>query len=276
MIGYLGPQGTFSHLAALRYFSENTDLVPYPSIYSLIKAADSGEIESAIVPIENSIEGSVNATLDTLAFDAELFITGEFILKIDETLMARQGISKSDITHIISHPQPIAQCSRMIAKDFSNAVIEYADSTASAAKTAAVSDIKYGVIGPENLAGLYGLDILFCDCGDESNNSTRFVTIERTANKTVSNNDKTSIAFTLDNRPGSLYNALEMFASQKINMIKIESRPVKKELGKYVFFIDIDGNIDDAEIFFALEKIRASTQFFKFLGSYPKAVSKTP
>lgn len=270
MTGYLGPQGTFSHLAALEFFGTSVPLCEYASIYSLIMAVDSGEIERAIVPIENSIEGSVNVTLDTLAFDAQLHITGEHILKVSENLMVLPGVKAEDITKIISHPQPIAQCSRLLHREFPGVPVEYTESTAAAAELTAGSGLAYGVLGPATLAELYGLEILFADCGDEPNNSTRFIIAEKNS-APASNADKTSIAFTLDNRPGSLFRSLEIFARQGINMIKIESRPFKKKLGKYIFFIDIDGSAEDAVIRSALDAIRTNTDFFKFLGSYKAA-----
>ena len=267
MIGYLGPQGTFSHLAALEYFGSDMPLRAYVSIYSLIMAVNSGEIEKAIVPIENSIEGSVNATLDTLTFDADLYITGEHVLRVSENLMTIPGVEAGDITKIISHPQPIAQCSRLLHREFCAVEVEYAESTAAAAELTAKTGSPYGVLGSAALSELYGLKILFADCGDEPNNSTRFVVVEKNP-APYANADKTSIAFTLDNRPGSLFGSLETFARNGINMIKIESRPVKKELGKYIFFIDIDGSADNAVIRSALDSIRAQTDFFKFFGSY--------
>lgn len=267
MIGYLGPQGTFSHLAALEYFGENAQLRAYGSIHSLIMAADGGEVEKAIVPIENSIEGSVTTTLDTLAFDADLQITAEHILKVSENLMVLPQFEAGDITKIISHPQPIAQCSRLLQREFPDIPIEYAESTASAAELTAKSGAPNGVLGPSSLANLYGLKIIYSDCGNESNNSTRFVVVEKNPTP-VAAATKTSIAFTLDDHPGSLFATLETFAKHNVNMIKIESRPVKKELGKYIFFIDIDGNSCDEIIASALGNIRHHTDFFKFLGSY--------
>lgn len=270
MIGYLGPQGTFSHLAALEYFGTDAPLCAYSSIYSLIMAVNSGEIEKAIVPIENSIEGSVNVTLDTLTFDAELHITGEHVLKISENLMALPGVKARDITKIISHPQPVAQCSRLLHNEFCDVEVEYAESTAAAAELTSKTGSPYGVLGSSALSKLYGLEILFADCGDEPNNSTRFVVIGKSP-ASAADADKTSIAFTLDNRPGSLFSSLETFARNGINMIKIESRPVKKELGKYIFFIDIDGSADNAVIRSALDSIQKQTEFFKFFGSYKSA-----
>ncbi len=274
MIGYLGPKGTFSELAAIEHFGETAEKRAYSSIYSLILATERGEVEKAIVPIENSIEGSVNMTLDTLAFDVDLYITDEYILKVTENLMAKKGTRCEDITKILSHPQPIAQCSRLLESRFSGIPTEYTDSTAAAAKIVSQANEPYAVLGPKSLAEMYGLEILLPSCEDDHSNSTRFVVIERSPTQEVSANDKTSVAFTLDNRPGSLWTALEEFSKKKINMIKIESRPVKKELGKYIFFIDIDGNIDDATIFFALNEIRNHTEFYKFLGSYKKAEAK--
>lgn len=271
MIGYLGPSGTFSHMAAQNYTGGKEELKEFATIYALILGVAQGQVDCAIVPIENSIEGSVNVTLDTLAFDVDLFITGEYILKITENLIVKPGTQRSDIKKIISHPQPIGQCSKMLNRDFPDIQIGFTDSTAKAAELVAQGDGSIAMIGPESCAPLYGLSVLVADCGDEQTNSTRFVIVEKKPNLNVTGTDKTSIAFVLDNTPGSLYRALELFSTYRINMIKIESRPVKTKLGTYIFFIDIDGNIDDATIYFALDKLRQNTSAYKFLGSYPKA-----
>lgn len=268
MLGYLGPSGTFSHQAAIEWSQGREELREYPTIYSAIKAVESGAIDRAIVPIENSIEGSINLTLDTLAFDVNLYITGEYILHISQNLLVKKGKKKEDIKIITSHPQPIGQCSRLLSHEFTDTKIEFADSTAFAAKRAAASDGSVACIASKSSAKLYDLEILYPDCEDEANNSTRFVIIEKEPCMEVTERDKTSIVFAIDNKPGSLYNAIELMAQSKINMTKIESRPMKRELGKYVFFIDIDGNIDDAGIYFALDKVRQNTFFYKFLGSY--------
>lgn len=256
MLGYLGPNGTFSHQAAMEWSEGKEEIKEFSTIYSVILAVEKGEIDRAIVPIENSIDGSINTTLDTLAFDVDLYITGEYILHISENLMVKKGVKKEDIKIITSHPQPIGQCSKLLSHEFADVKIEFADSTASAAKRVKESDGSVACIGSPNSAKIYDLDILCHDCGDDANNSTRFVIIEKTPNKTVTGHDKSSIVFAIDNKPGSLYSAIELLAKSGINMTKIESRPMKKELGKYVFFIDIDGNIDDASIYFALDKVR--------------------
>lgn len=267
MLGYLGPKGTFSHQAALDISGGKEELKEFSTIYSAIIAAERGEVDRAVVPIENSIEGSVNTTLDTLAFDVNLYITGEYVLHISQNLMVKKGGSIDDIKLIVSHPQAIGQSSRVLSQKFSEIPVEFSDSTAAAAKRAS-KERGVACIGSPNLAEIYGLDIVVPECGDAENNSTRFVIIEKNQNLDVTKRDKTSIAFTLENTPGSLYKALELFDTYKLNMIKIESRPVKTSLGTYVFFIDIDGNIDDATIYFALDKLRQSTPFYKFLGSY--------
>ena len=271
MLGYLGPSGTFSHQAALDWSGSNEETVEFKTINAAIKAVEDGKINRAIVPIENSIEGAVNVTLDMLAFDVNLHITGEYILKISQNLLAAPNTDASKIKKITSHPQAVGQCSKILNSKYSYADIEYADSTAAAAKLAAASGGTIACIGSKALADIYGLEIIEPDCGDDKSNSTRFVIIEKTPSVEVTEHDKSSIAFTLDNKPGSLYEALELFSEAKINMTKIESRPLKTHLGTYVFFIDIDGNIDDADIYFALDRVRQHTSFYKFLGSYKKA-----
>lgn len=268
MLGYLGPSGTFSQQAAAEWSRGKEEIKEYSTIYSAILAVQNGDIDRAIVPIENSIDGSINTTLDALAFDVDLFITGEYILHISENLMVKKGARKEDIKIITSHPQPIGQCSRLLSHEFADRKIEFTDSTAAAAKRVSESDGSVACIGSSASAELYRLDILCSDCGDDANNSTRFVIVEKNPAKSVTQHDKTSVVFAVDNKPGSLYSAIELLAASKINMTKIESRPMKDKLGKYVFFIDIDGNIDDASIYFALDKLRQNTYFYKFLGSY--------
>ena len=270
MLGYLGPEGTFSHQAAMEWSKGAEELRQYRTMPAMIRAVDSGEIEKAIVPIENSIEGSVNATLDTLALDADVYITGEYILAIRENLMVKKGTKVEEIRKIVSHPQPLGQCSKLLKEEFPNAVIETAASTATAAKLVAESDGSIAGIGSAASAKLYDLEILKENCADEPHNSTRFVIVEKNPCKQVTKHDKTSIAFTLENEPGALYNELKLFADAGINMVKIESRPLKDELGRYIFLVDIEGNIDDARLYFALDKVKQSTEYYKFLGSYER------
>ncbi len=272
MIAYLGPKGTFSHQAAMECAKKNEKLCEYNTIGAVIKAVDTGDAKRGVVPIENSIEGAVNTTLDMLAFDAKLYITGEHILKISQNIMAKPNTRPQDVKVITSHPQAIGQCTKILNTKYKDARIEYADSTAQAAKISAASNGDIACIASAISGRIYGLDVLEGDCGDDLLNSTRFVIIEKNPLLSVSDNDKSSIAFIINDTPGSLYNALEVFSKSGINMTKIESRPVKTQLGKYIFFVDIDGNIDEANIYFALDKIRKNTLFYKFLGSYRKEI----
>lgn len=272
MIGYLGPAGTFSYEAVLKYLQgKKEELKEYSSIYTLIKAVDNGEIDSCVVPIENSLEGSVNTTLDTLAFNSDLYICGEYTMHIKENLMALPGAKISDIKRIMSHPQPIGQCSEMIHNQLPNAVIEYTNSTAAAAKLIEeTQDITTATIGPAACAELYGLNILIAECNDENNNATRFVELKKYENTEVGGCDKSSFIFTVDHKPGALFKAIEAISQNGINMLKIESRPEKKELGRYIFFIDTDGNIRDENLKKAWDSIKEVAYRCKFLGSYKK------
>jgi len=268
MLAYMGPEGTFSHQAALKVKTKNEKLLRYNNLYDVISAVDKSDAERAIVPIENSIEGSVNATIDTLALSANVYITGEFVLEINENIMVKKGSKKSDIKKLTSHPQPIGQCSNIINLEFPDAEKVFVASTAQAAEIVSQSDGSIACVGPSALAEIYDLDILFLNCADVKNNSTRFVIIEKEPGRVVGKKDKTSIAFTLDNKPGALFEALRLLADANINMLKIESRPFKDVLGKYIFLIDVEGNINDARINFTLDKIKQHTDFYKFLGSY--------
>ena len=158
MLGYLGPNGTFSHQAAMEWSEGKEEIKEFSTIYSVILAVEKGEIDRAIVPIENSIDGSINTTLDTLAFDVDLYITGEYILHISENLMVKKGVKKEDIKIITSHPQPIGQCSKLLSHEFADVKIEFADSTASAAKRVKESDGSVACIGSPNSAKT----LIFC------------------------------------------------------------------------------------------------------------------
>ena len=271
MFGYLGPVGTFSYMAVNLYTNNSKEIKEYSSIYKLIKAVKNSEIDSAIVPIENSIEGSVTSTLDMLAAEDGIFICGELTLKVCENLMTVKGAKESDIKKIMSHPQPIGQCQGIINECFADAVIEYTESTAQAAKYISEHNDKFiAMVGPSACADIYGLDILKADCGDEKHNSTRFVELRKIENKKALKDAKTSLVFATEHKPGALYRVLEIFSNHNINMLKIESRPDKKGMGTYIFFIDIQGSIYDESICDAWNKIKEKTIFARCLGSYER------
>lgn len=268
MLGYLGPEGTFSHQAAIEWSKGTEELKEYPTIASAVIAAQKGEIDHCIVPIENSLNGSVTMTLDTLAFDVDMYIVDEYKLSITQNFMIKKDSDVSKIKAVVSHPQALGQCSKLLEEKFRNVELKAVNSTAMAAKIAAEGDGSIASISTKAAADEYGLKIIYPACNDDINNFTRFVVLENKRKLNVTKHDKTSIVFSTEHKPGALYEAIGLLAKKKINICKIESRPMKKEPGKYVFFIDIEGNADNAEIYFALEEVRRNSLFYKFLGSY--------
>lgn len=269
-IGYLGPKGTFSHEAVIEYLGKNKDYIAndYNTIQDAIFAVQSGDLDEAIVPIENSLEGAINVTLDILATEVELNIKQEVVIAIKENLLVKKGTSIDGIKSILSHPQPLGQCRKYINTNFPDAVIRPVYSTAGAAEEVANGKGDSAAIGSMTAAKVYGLDVLASSIQDGDNNLTRFVVVSK-RNCPKTGNDKTSIVFSTEDRPGSLYRVLDIFNLWDINMARIESRPAKNQLGRYIFFVDIIGHINDDDVKDALTMIRKKTSFFKLLGSYP-------
>ncbi|HOM01341.1 MAG TPA: prephenate dehydratase [Acetivibrio sp.] len=270
-IGFLGPKGTFSQEAMITYTGDRDDFtgVDYNTMVELIMAVENGELDEAIVPIENSLEGAVSTTMDMLAADVDLKIKAEVVIEIKQNLMARKGTDIGDIKYILSHPQPIGQCRKFIDSVFPHAVVKYVYSTAQAAKEVAQGEENMAAIGSLAAAKEYGLEILKESIQDSDNNFTRFVVISKKEAQRAKKN-KTSIVFSTENKPGSLYRILDIFSLWDINMTRIESRPAKNELGKYIFFVDINGHIEDQDVRDALTMVKRKTSFYKFLGSYPE------
>ncbi len=274
-IGYLGPEGTFSQQAALEYSKgSGCKFISYESIPEMLLAVNNRELDEAIAPIENSIEGAVNATLDILSDDVELKIKYEFVLMIRQNLMAAKGAKLEGIKTVISHPQPLGQCKRFLRQKLPGVECRYSFSTAKAAEAVAAGNGGMASIGSRIAAEIYGLEILAEDIQDESNNFTRFVAISGHDSQRTGN-DKTSIVFSAEDKPGSLYRILDIFNLWDINMTRIESRPARNRLGRYIFFVDFSGHRDDTDIKDALTMIRRKTSFFKFLGSYPAWTEQT-
>lgn len=269
-IGYLGPRGTFTQEALQANLSGDFDSeIPYATVPEVLMAVQAGEVDAGIVPIENSIEGSVSITLDTLAFETDLVIVREVTYQIRHRLIARPGVSREDIEGIVSHPQATAQCRGFLARWLPDAPVTAANSTAEAAVTVSQSSEPLAAIATELAARVYGLEVLDRDIEDYPVNVTRFVVVgKQKAPRTGA--DKTSIAcFIRENRPGSLLEILQEFASSGINLTKIESRPTKKVLGEYYFFIDIEGHVEDPEVAAAIGSLVGKLRELKLLGSYP-------
>lgn len=271
-IGYLGPKGTFSQEAVVLYINGSEDYIQcdYNNMQDVINAVDNGEIDEAALPIENSIEGAVNVTLDMLA-EAELYIKAEIVIQVKQNLLVRKGTNREDIRAILSHPQPIGQCRKYIDTYYPDVTVKYLYSTAESAREVAQGDGTIAAIGSVTASKVYGLQILDSGIQDNSNNVTRFVIISKNKGEKGEQN-KTSIVFSTEDRPGSLYRILDIFSLWDINMTRIESRPSKDKLGKYIFFIDLSGHIDDQDMRDALTMVQRKTSFYKFLGSYPEHV----
>lgn len=274
-IGYLGPEGSYSEEAGKLYdklIPEKKQFVPFETFYDALYAADQKKVAEAVVPIENSIEGTIGVVTDMLVKDVDLQICQEIVLPIYNYLLTPKGVKLADITDIISHPQPLGQSKDYLHRYLPNATLHLSHSTSSAVKEVATSLDKghFAAIGPKAAASLYGLKVLAAKINAKEN-KTRFVVLAK-HDHVRTGNDKTSIVFAVKrDRPGGLHDALEAFATRKINLTKIESRPSKKSLGDYYFFIDMYGHRTDKLIAEALKKLKAQASFFKILGSYPRA-----
>lgn len=243
------------------------ELVPYCTIPAVMESVINNECIYGVVPIENSIEGPVGITLDSLAHKYDLKIFKEIIIPINQNLIVNPGTSMEDIEDVYSHAQAISQCREFIGKNKFQP--HYAVSTARAAKDI-IGDGTKAAIGNSKTAELYGLEILKSNIQDTDNNETRFVVLSKNDHEPTGV-DKTSVIFSIyEDRPGSLYEILGIFQKNNINLTKIESRPSKKGLGKYLFFVDFEGHKDEDIITDILDEIYQKTYFLKVLGSYPQ------
>lgn len=272
-IGFLGPPGTFSEEALFSAVTpDELEPVPLMSIHEVVAAVERRDVDKGIVPIENSIEGSVNVTLDMLAFEANLLIEREIVMPVVNNLIGRRGTKKDLVKTVISHPQPLAQCRGFITREFPAAIVVAANSTVEAVKLVAEREGRETVaIGTALAAQLYGLSVLRRKIQDFPDNRTRFVFIGREM-PAPTGYDKTSIVcFIHQDRPGSLLQILQEFAFRSINLTKIQSRPTRKALGEYCFFLDLEGHVEDANVAEALKCLRCKIRQVKLLGSYPRA-----
>jgi prephenate dehydratase len=280
-VAFLGPEGTFSEEALIASLDQSQrpllDPVPLPTIYDCVMAVEDGTAERAIVPIENSVEGSVNATLDALVFETdEVKIVGEVVHPVRHCLIARRQMALDKVTRVVSHPQASGQCARFLRERLSRAEVVSAASTADAVRVVADSDQPWAALGTRLAADLYGCVVLEDGVEDQVENETRFVWLAkeagvlRTANREL--RFKTSVAFWgLPDSPGSLVGVLQEFAGREVNLSKIESRPRKQGLGRYVFFADIEGAETEPAIADALAAVNRSVETLRLRGCYPAA-----
>lgn len=266
-IAFLGPEASFSHLAARLHFGEASRFFSQTGISRVFDEVEKGSIDWGVVPVENSLEGSVNVTLDRL-ITTPLKIRAEIYLRISQCLIS-SAKSMKDIKRIYSHPQALAQCQVWLRTNFPNAVLNETESTAAAVQM--VRGKKNEAAIGSSLAGtIYGVNILAEGIEDNSSNMTRFLVIG-TGESDPTGNDKTSLIFATPHSPGSLHSALSAFARRKINLAKIESHPVKDKLWEYSFFVDMIGHITDQHVKGCLRELKKKTTFMKILGSYPKS-----
>lgn len=281
-IAYLGPAGTFTEDALRETQEAGIEYEPLrtPTVRDAIIAVEHDEAERALVPFENSIEGSVRSTLDTLAFDAHgVTIVGEYDFVVRPVLVARTPLELERVEGVLSHPQPLAQCARFIRENLPNAEAQSVESTAAAVKIVSESEAAWTAIGARAAAELYGCTILREGIEDVANNVTRFVWIapEGTepegAEVAGGNAWKTSLVFSElgEDHPGALVNALREFSSREVNLTRIESRPLRLELGRYMFFCDLEGSLSEAAVSEAVEALRGMADSVRILGSYPTA-----
>nr|WP_240723178.1 prephenate dehydratase [Haloactinopolyspora alba] len=282
---YLGPEATFTEAAALRLPAVAGErLDPHPTVHAAIAAVRTGEATGAVVPLENSVEGSVNATLDELIRGEALAISAEVLLPVTFVLMARPGTDLGSVRRIVTHPVAEAQCRTWVSTKLPDAVVELGSSTAAAAVAVAESapgadGHPYDAAIAAPLAGeRYGLDTLAHDIGEDAEALTRFVLVSPPRTPTApTGSDKTSlVAYIRDDHPGALLEILEQFATRGVNLTRIESRPTGNGMGRYCFAIDFEGHVADARVGEAMMGLRRVCADVRFLGSYPRADGVRP
>jgi prephenate dehydratase len=280
-IAFLGPAGTFSEDALRAAVGEaEIDARPAPTVYEAIRAVAVGEAERALVPFENSIEGAVRSTLDTLAFDApSVAIAGEHDHPITNSLIAREAVPLERVEVVLSHPQASAQCARFIREQLPLAEVRAAASTAEAVREVSRSPERWAALGAASAARIYGCVVLREGVEDAPDNVTRFVWIAPAGTRPGGEGAwRTTLVFSElgADHPGALVEALTEFSRRQVNLTRIESRPRRRGLGRYMFFIDLDGAEDEPAVAEAIEALRGKAESVRILGSYPVAANGIP
>ncbi|KLU67944.1 prephenate dehydratase [Desulfosporosinus acididurans] len=278
-MGYLGPKGSFSEEAIHLFLTDHSEfslsppqLIPFPTISRLLLACEEKKIDWAFIPLENSTEGQVGVTMDILGQTEHLFISYEFVQPIDQCLLTHEPMPLQQIERIYSHEQALGQCRDFLETHLPQIEQITCLSTAEAAQRISSIRENWAAIGPRRAASLYNLHILAERIQDVVLNPTRFVLVGHRLADMSDGNDKTSLLIVANNTPGSLYSILGEFSKRLINLTRIESRPSKRKLGEYVFFIDVDGYVFAPPIQEVLWALREENISVKLLGSYPKAL----
>lgn len=268
-IAYLGPPGTYTEEAAERH-KPGAERIPFPSVAQAIAAVESGKANQVVCAIENSIEGTVTDTVDLLIHETRLFIRRELVIPISHSLLAKPGVSLGEIEVVYSHVNALGQCRKFLAAKVPKAEALAALSTVKAVEEAKASVRPAAAIAPERAAKLYRVKVLAKGIQDSQVNATRFVVLAK-RDHPPTGDDKTSIAFSFaEDKPGQLYRVMGEFANRNLNLSKVESRPSKESLGKYVFLLDVGGHREDAKVGAAFERVKSLTSMWKVFGSYPR------
>lgn len=268
-VGILGPRGTYAEDAARTNYGDDAEIVPYPLITEVAEAVAKGEVDTGVVPAESLREGSVGETLDALV-NLDVQIQAEIVIRISHCLLGVPGTKIEEVKQVLSHPQALAQCRDYLRTNLQRAeLVEVASTAKAAEQVRGKGKTSMVAIGSKALADAHGLEVLDEEIHAEEN-VTRFICLAK-SDSAPTGDDKTSIVFSSrEDRPGILYEILKEFADRRINMTKIESRPSKKALGDYLFFIDLEGHREDAKIKEALDALKPNLGMMKILGSYPK------
>ena len=270
-IAFLGPIGTYTDEASYLY-APSAERVPFASLGLVTSALEEGNVDEAVVPIENSLAGTVIEVVDFLIASEKSQIKGEFLLPIDHCLITRPGVKLSDIRVVVSKQEALTQCRQFLARELRFAEQVPATSTALAVGDLKEADDRTAAIGPRRAAELAGLPVLAHGIQDRKNNVTRFAVLA-SSSMPPSGSDKTTIAFDFDkpDAPGLVYGAMRPFADRGINLTKIESRPTGTGMGNYIFLLDLEGHIDEPHVQQAITELQGHTSPFKVLGAYPRA-----
>jgi len=267
-VGYLGKNGTFSEVAANKYYKSEYLACNYKNFKKLIKDVSEGKIDDAILPVENSTTGIIYRTYDLLKY-FNVFAVGEVYVRIQENLIGIVGSNKSTIKSVYSHPEVLAQCSNYLNENDYNP-ISYKDTASSCALVKEKNDVRYGALASSLASNYHDLIIIEENVQDNKLNTTRFlvVTNRKTFDKKA---DKVSMYFVVNHKPGSLYEVLEIFKLNNINLLKLESRPLVDSLFEYCFYIDFEGNLNDDKVKVVLNEVGKHCLDYKILGNYVKA-----
>jgi chorismate mutase/prephenate dehydratase len=267
-VAFQGERGAYSESAVFQFFGAKTETLPCQDFKDVFDSVCAKDAQHGVVPVENSLEGSVNQNYD-LFLRYDLKVCGEVVVKVEHCLIANPGTALEDIKTVYSHPQALAQC-RSFLEDFGRELIPTYDTAGSVKMLKEKSLKNAAAIASERAANIYGMQILAKDIADNPENYTRFFVLS-TEDSAPTGKDKTSIIFSAKHEPGSLYHALGEFAKRNINLTKIESRPTKKTAWEYNFYLDFEGHRTEVKCAEALKALEKYAVFVKVLGSYPKA-----